>query len=104
MPALLKNPTDKEVKEFIDRCENFHIEGGSQSENVKQVERLLENSGYSVRVKFKGREISLLVPPLWAVNATLQLGHAIATWNPDWVIYKNIFGSKIEVKYFGKES
>lgn len=38
MPALLKNPTDKEVKEFIDRCENFHIEGGSQSENVKQVQ------------------------------------------------------------------
>ena len=25
----------------------------------------------------------------------------LVTYNPDWVIYKNAFGSKIEVKYFG---
>lgn len=104
MPALLKNPTDNEVLEFINRCENFHVEGTSQKENTTQVERLLESKGYSVRVKTKGREATLLVPPLWVVNATLQLGHTIATWDPDWVIYKNVFGSKIEVKYFGKES
>ncbi|AXH13046.1 hypothetical protein [Halarcobacter bivalviorum] len=56
------------------------------------------------RVKTKGREATLLVPPLWALNATLQLGHTIMTWDPDWVIYKNLFGSKIEVKYFGKDA
>lgn len=104
MPALLKNPTDKEVLEFIDRCDNFHVEGGRQKENVSQVESLLESKGYSVRIKTKGREASLLLVPLLPLNITLQLGHAIATWDPDWVIYKNVFGSKIEVKYFGKES
>ena len=104
MAGLLINPTDAEILEYIKRRENFHIEGGSQKENTGKVERLLESSGYSVRIKFKGRELSLLVPPLWAINATLQVGHAIATWDPDWVIYKNVFGSRIEVKYFGKES
>lgn len=104
MAGLLKNPTDAEIIKYIDRREDFHIEGGSQKENTGKVERLLESKGFSVRIKTKGREVSLLVPPLWIVNATLQLGHTIATWNPDWVIYKNVFGSKIEVKYFGKES
>jgi len=104
MPGLLDSPTDNQVIEYIKKCENFHVQGGKQKENVKQVERLLENNGYSVRVKTKGREASLVIPPLWALNATLQLGHTLATYDPDWVIYKNVFGSKIEVKYFGKDS
>jgi hypothetical protein len=104
MAGLLKNPTDAEIIKYIDRREDFHIEGNSQKENTLKVERLLESRGFSVRIKTKGREVSLLVPPLWIVNATLQLGHTIATWDPDWVIYKNVFGSKIEVKYYKKES
>lgn len=104
MSGLLINPTDAEILKYIDRRENFYVEGGKQKENTSRVEKLLESRGYSVRVKTKGREVTLLVPPLWALNATLQIGHALATWDPDWVIYKNIFGSKIEVKYFGKES
>ena len=102
MPALLKEPTDYEINKFIDNCENFHVEGRSQKENVEQVEKLLENKGYTVRVKTKGREASLLLVPLLPLNITLQLGHTIATWDPDWVIYKNVFGSRIEVRYFSK--
>jgi hypothetical protein len=104
MAGLLKEPSNEEVSKYIDKHENFHIEGRKQKENVKQVEELLESKGYSFRIKTKGREATLLVPPLWALNATLQLGHTIMTWDPDWVIYKNLFGSKIEVKYFGKDA
>jgi hypothetical protein len=103
MAGLLISPSDEEVSKYIDKCENFHIEGRKQSENVAQVEKLLEQKGYSVRIKTKGREATLIVPPLWALNAALQIGHSLLTWDPDWVIYKDIFGSKIEVKYFGKE-
>ena len=48
--------------------------------------------------------IYFLYPLQCVSNVALQLGHTIVTWDPDWVIYKNVFGSKIEVKYFGKES
>jgi len=104
MAGLLKEPSNEEVSKYIDKHESFYIEGRKQKENVKQVEELLESKGYSFRIKTKGREATLLVPPLWALNATLQLGHTIMTWDPDWVIYKNLFGSKIEVKYFGKDA
>ena len=103
MAGLLTNPSDAEVIEYIKRREDFHIEGRKQSENVKQVETLLENRGYSVRVKTKGREASLLFPPLWIYNLTVQAAHTALTYNPDWVIYKHVFGSKIEVKYFEKD-
>lgn len=104
MPSLLVEPENREVLNYISKCENFHVEGRKQSENVKQVEMLLESKGYTVRVKTKGREASLVIPPLWAFNAALQLGHTLATYDPDWVIYKNMFGSKIEVKYYRKDS
>ena len=104
MPALLNSPSDDEILKYIKKCENFHIEGRKQKENVKQVERLLENMGYSVRVKTKGREASLVLPPLWAVNAAIQAVHTVVTYDPDWVIYKHVFGSKVEVKYFGKDA
>ncbi|WP_294964123.1 hypothetical protein [Sulfurimonas sp.] len=104
MPGLLNCPLDEEVIKYIENCEDFHIEGNKQKENVKQVEQLLESKGYSVRVKTKGREATLLFTPIWALNVTFQAAHALTTYNPDWVIYKAVFGSKIEVKYFGKES
>jgi len=103
MPELLKSPSEDELKEYIKKGENFHIEGENQKEYVGKIERLLENMGYSVRIKTKGREASLLIPPLWALNATIQAAHTLVTYNPDWVIYKHLFGSKIEVKYFGKD-
>lgn len=104
MPVLLKNPSNDEIMKYIKECENFHVQGESQKSIVNQIETLLEANGYSVRIKTKGREATLLLPPLWALNATLQVGHTLVTWNPDWVIYKNLFGSKVEVKYFGKEN
>jgi len=103
MPCLLVRPTDKEVLECIKNREDFHIDGRRQKDSVRQVEELLESKGYTVRVKTKGREASLLLVPLWAINVSLQLGHTLVTWDPDWVIYKNAFGSKIEVKYFDKD-
>lgn len=103
MPALLKNPSNDEVLEYINKCENFHVEGERQKSIVEQVEKLLEDKGYTVRIKTKGREATLLFPPLIAITAALQVGHTIATWDPDWVIYKNVFGSKVEVKYFEKD-
>lgn len=104
MPVLLNCPSEDELQKHIDNCENFHVEGRKQKESVKQIEELLESKGYTVRVKTKGREASLLLAPLWAINASVQLGHTILTYDPDWVIYKNVFGSKIEVKYFGKDA
>ena len=104
MSGLLNNPSEDEIIEYINRCENFHIEGRKQKDSVKQVETLLESKGYTVRVKTKGREASMLLAPLWAINVTVQVAHTLATYDPDWVIYKHVFGSKIEVKYFGKES
>jgi len=104
MPGLLNCPTDEEVLEYIEKCENFHIEGKKQKENVKQVEQLLESKGYSVRVKTKGREATLLFTPIWALNVTFQAAHALVTYNPNWVIYKNVFGSKIDVQYFGGDN
>lgn len=101
MAGLLKYPTDDDIIKYIENQENFHMEGRKQKENVKQVERLLESKGYSVRVKTKGREATMLLPPLWALNVTLQAAHTLVTYDPDWVIYKSVFGSKIEVKYFG---
>jgi len=101
MAGLLNCPTDSEVIGYIDKTENFHVEGRKQKENVKQVEALLESKGYSVRVKTKGREATMLIP-LWNIaNVTAQIAHTLATYDPDWVIYKSAFGSKIEVKYFG---
>lgn len=102
MAALLKSPSEEQLRKYIKDQENFQIEGGNQKEYVGRIERLLEDMGYSVRIKTKGREATLLLPPLWAVNATLQAAHTLATWDPDWVIYKHVFGSKIEVKYFGR--
>lgn len=104
MPGLLDRPSNEEVIKYIENCENFHVEGRKQKENVKQVESLLENRGYSVRVKTKGREATMLFIPLLAWNITLQAAHTIVTYDPDWVIYKSVFGSKIEVRYFGKDS
>lgn len=104
MAGLLTNPSHDEIMEYIEKCENFHMEGDSQKDNVKRVESLLESRGYSVRVKTKGREATMLLPPLWALNVTIQAAHTLVTYDPDWVIYKNVFGSKIEVKYFGKDS
>ncbi len=104
MPILLNCPSDDELCKQIDNCENFHVEGRKQKENVEQVEKLLEGKGYTVRVKTKGREATFLLTPLLPVNLTLQAAHTILTYDPDWVIYKNIFGSKIEVKYYGKDA
>jgi len=101
MSKVLSNPSDKEIIECIENCNKFFVEGGKQKENVKQVEQLLESKGYTVRVKTKGREATLLFTPLWAINVTLQAAHTLATYDPDWVIYKNAFGSKVEVKYYG---
>jgi len=104
MSVLLNCPSDDELCKYIDNCDNFHVEGRKQKESVSQIEKLLESKGYTVRVKTKGREASMLLVPLWAINVTLQAAHTIATYDPDWVIYKNLFGSKIEVKYFKKDS
>ncbi|MEA2050676.1 MAG: hypothetical protein U9O56_08095 [Campylobacterota bacterium] len=101
MAGLLHSPTDSEVVKYIKNHDNFHVDGRKQKENVEQVEKLLESNGYSVRVKTKGREATMLIPVLNVWNVTAQLAHTIATFDPDWVIYKAAFGSKIEVKYFG---
>jgi len=101
MAGLLNCPSDDKVLEYIKNKENFIVEGRKQKESVKQVENLLENAGYTVRVKTKGREATMLFIPLLAYNITAQAVHTLVTYNPDWVIYKNAFGSKIEVKYFG---
>lgn len=101
MAGLLDCPSDDKVLEYIKNQENFIVKGRKQKESVKQVESLLENAGYMVRVKTKGREASMLFIPLLAYNITVQAAHTLATYNPDWVIYKNAFESKIEVKYFG---
>ncbi len=101
MAGLLDAPSDSKVLEYIKNKENFIVEGRKQKESVKQLESLLENAGYTVRVKTKGREATMLFIPLLAYNITVQAAHTLATYNPDWVIYKNAFGSKIEVKYFG---
>lgn len=52
MATLLVNLSDEEVIKCINNRENFHIE----SETTKRIEVLLENRGYSVRIKTKGRE------------------------------------------------
>ena len=104
MAGLLSNPSDEEILNYIESCENFHVEGRKQKESVNQVEQLLESKGYSVRVKTKGREATMLIPVLNVWNVASQVAHTLATYDPDWVIYKNVFGSKIEVKYFGKDA
>jgi len=55
MAGLLDCPSDDKVLEYIKNQENFIVEGRKQKESVKQVESLLENAGYTVRVKTKGR-------------------------------------------------
>ena len=75
MAKLLNYPSDKEISNCIDECENFHVEGYKQKENVKQVETLLESKGYAVRVKTKGREATMLLTPLWALNVAVQAAH-----------------------------
>lgn len=104
MAKLLNCPGDHVVLRCIKNQEDFQVEGVKQKMSVSQVERLLEKEGYSVRVKTKGREASLLLPPLWALNASIQAAHAIMTYDPDWVIYKDMFGSKIHVRYFRKDT
>jgi hypothetical protein len=101
MAELLNNPTEDEIIECINSKRNFHIEGMKQSLSVSIVEDLLENEGYKVRVKTKGREATLLIPVLNLWNAAAQVAHTVATYDPDWVIYKCAFGSKIKVEYFG---
>lgn len=56
MATLLVNPSDEEVIKCINNRENFHIESSDQKETTKRIEVLLENRGYSVRIKTKGRE------------------------------------------------
>ena len=102
MAALLNYPSDEEIIACIEKKENFNVEGRKQSKNVEQVEKLLESKGYTVRVKTKGREATMLIPVLNVWNAAIQIAHTVATYDPDWVIYKSAFGSKIDVKYFGK--
>jgi len=104
MAALLSYPSNEDISQYINNCKNFHVEGRKQKENVKQVEDLLESKGYTVRVKTKGREATMLIPVLNIWNIGSQIAHNLATFDPDWVIYKNAFGSKIEVKYFGGNS
>ena len=101
MLKVLNSPTKSEISTCINKKIDFQVSGGSQSKNVSLVESMLENTGYDVRVKTKGREASLIVPnPLNAINWIGQMAHNIATYDPDWVIYKHAFGSKIDVKYF----
>ena len=104
MSRLLNSPSDTEIIQKIKSKENFHVSGRSQGDNVKQVEDLIEKQGHTVRVKTKGREATLLVPVLGLWNLGAQIAHTLTTYDPDWVIYKAAFGSKIEVKYFGGEA
>ena len=104
MLKVLENPSRDAIKSCIKNHEDFRIQNSSsQSSNVELVEGLLENAGYDVRVKTKGREASLIVPLPWNVfNFIGQVAHNVATYNPDWVISKDIFGSGVDVKFYGK--
>lgn len=98
---VLKNPSESEIEKCISKKEDFRVQELKQGKAVSIVEKILENKGYDYRTKTKGREASLVVPhPLNVVNAIGQVAHNIATFDPDWVIYKNAIGSTIDVKYF----
>jgi len=98
---VLESPSNSEIESCINTKQDFRVQGLSQGKTVSVIEKMLENKGYDCRVKVKGREASALVPhPLNVFNILGQVAHNIATFDPDWVIYKHPFGSTIDVKYF----
>jgi hypothetical protein len=105
MPQVLNidNLSEKDLESYIVLKEDFQLQGKSKSQSKKVViiEKLLEKNGFSVRVKTHGREASLLIPiPVNIFNWIGQGMHNLATYDPDWVIYKHKLGSDIDVKYF----
>ena len=98
---VLEKPSDSEIESYISSKQDFRIQGLSQGKAVSVVEKILDNNGYDYRTKIKGREATALIPhPLNVFNVLTQVAHTVATFDPDWVIYKHPFGSTIDVKYF----
>lgn len=98
---VLEKPSSSEIESYISSKQDFRIQGLSQGKTVSVVEKILDKKGYDYRTKVKGREASALIPhPLNIFNILGQVAHNVATFDPDWVIYKHPFGSTINVKYF----
>lgn len=102
----LDYPSEEVIKNKIKDKESFLIVKISGLKELMKycfllVETIQKNH-MSCRVKTKGRTIAALpfifLPPTWVYLGS-QVAHDIFTLNPDWVITRNFFTRKIEVKY-----
>lgn len=73
---------------------------------VETLERLIESQGLKCRIYTLGRIAAAgatvaggATGLLGALSGIAIAAHNIATWNPDYEIAKNIFGSSIHVTY-----
>lgn len=105
-PEEISNDT---IKQKIINKESFTIEKVEAmrfASTVETIEKIIESNGLKCRVYTVGRIATAgasifggITGVVGVLSSAAIAAHNIATWNPDYEIGKNFFGSSIHVEY-----
>ena len=100
----LQEPSIKSIHEFIRKKKPFtvHATGGNLLEYSSRIEAIIESEDMSCRIRTKNRTIvnlGLFLTGIGFIGFAAQIGHNLATFNPDWEIVRNPLNNKIKVNY-----
>lgn len=105
----LNEISNEKIIEKIKKKESFILEKVDSIKlhsTVETLERLIESQGFKCRIYTLGRVAAAgatvaggVTGLLGALSGIAIAAHNIATWNPDYEIAKNLFGSSIHVTY-----
>jgi len=101
--------SNEKILEKIKKKESFileKVESIKFHSTIETLERLIESQGLKCRIYTFGRIATAgasvaggVTGVLGALSGIAIAAHNIATWNPDYEIAKNFFGSSIHITY-----
>jgi hypothetical protein len=103
----LTSPSNEIIEAKINNKESFLLYGVS-GEIIKYcalIEKSIETNKMTCRIRTKNRTIAnalLFFTVVGALGIVGQIGHKIATYDPDWEIIRDPIKNTIEVKYCRK--
>ncbi|WP_090263233.1 MULTISPECIES: hypothetical protein [Pseudomonas] len=105
----LNEISNEKILEKIKKKESFILEKVDSmkfNSAIETLERLIESQGFKCRIYTSGRIAAAgatvaggFTGIFGALSGIAIAAHNIATWNPDYEIAKNFFGSSIHVTY-----